>query len=96
MFDYKKLVTKYLREAADKIDAGTSEVTEEEAMHILGNIAHQPMSKAQAYKYLNLSRPRFDMLVAIGKIPKGKKRVGFKEKVWWKDELDKCKYREKR
>lgn len=88
MFDFKKLVAKYLRELADKIDAGTSEISENEAMDVLNLIAHEPMSKTQAHQYLNMSRAKFDMLVDANKMPKGKKRKGFKELVWYRDELD--------
>lgn len=88
MFDFKKLVVKYLRDIADKIDAGTSEISETEAVDILGVISHQVMSKEQACRYLNLSRARFDDLVREKKIPRGKKRVGFKELVFYRDELD--------
>ena len=88
MFDFKKIVTKYLREAADKIDAGTSEISESEAIDILRVIAHESMSKSQACSYLNLSVPRFDQLVVLNKIPKGRKVVGFKELRFYKDELD--------
>lgn len=95
MFDFKKLVAKYLRDIADKIDAGTSEVSENEAMDILRIIAHEAMSKAQASSYLNVSIKRFDGLLRERKIPQGKKRVGFKEKVWYKDELDKSIYKNK-
>ena len=90
MFDFKRLVTKYLRDAADKIDAGTSEITESEAMSILGVVAHEALSKEQASNYLNLSRSRFDDLVRERKVPKGKKVAGFKELRWYKDELDRC------
>jgi len=45
------------------------------------------LSKDEACSYLNLSRSRFDDLVREGKIPKGKKRQGFKELIWYKDEL---------
>ena len=91
MFDFKSLVTKYMREVADKIDAGTSEITESQAIDILRIVAHETMSKEQACIYMNLSRSRFDDLVRENRIPKGKKRVGFKELVWYKDELDMCK-----
>lgn len=93
MFNFKKLVVKYLREVADKIDAGTSEITETEAVDIMKVIAHEALSKEQACNYLNLSRSRFDDLVREHKIPQGIKRVGFKEKFWYKDELDMCKNR---
>jgi hypothetical protein len=93
MFDFKKLVVRYLREVAEKIDSGTSEITESQAIDVLRVIAHEAMSKEQACVYLNLSRSRFDDLVRKRKIPRGRKRVGVKEKVWWKDELDMCKNR---
>lgn len=91
MFDFKKLVVKYLKEVAEKIDTGTSEITESQAIDVLRVIAHEAMSKEQACVYLNLSRSRFDDLVRERKIPRGQKRTGFKELVWWKDELDMCK-----
>ena len=93
MFDFKKLVVKYLKEVAEKIDSGTSEITESQAIDVLRVIAHEAMSKEQACVYLNLSRSRFDDLVRERKIPRGQKRTGFKELVWWKDELDMCKNR---
>jgi len=36
---------------------------------------------------LNISRSTFDKLVKEGKLPKGKKRMGFKELSWKKEEL---------
>ena len=88
MVNFKKLVVKYLREIAEKIDSGNSEISETEAMDILKLIAHKPLSKEQACHYLNLRRSRFDELVKEGKLPKGRKRVGLKELSWWQDELD--------
>lgn len=83
-----KLIVKYLREVADKIDAGTCELSDTEAMDIMRVLSHQSMSKEDACIYLNLSRSRFDDLVREGKLPRGRKRRGFKELTWWKDELD--------
>ena len=87
MFDFKQLVVKYMKEVADNIDAGTSEITESQAIDILRIVAHEAMSKEQACIYLNLSRSRFDDLVRERKIPPGIKRTGFKEKVWFKKDL---------
>ena len=84
----KKLVAKLLRETADKIDGGTCEMTEGEAMQIMSVLSHQSLSKEQACSYLNLSRSRFDDLVREGSLPRGRKRRGFKELVWYQDELD--------
>lgn len=83
----KKLLTKLLRDTANKIDAGTCELSEEEATQMLEVLSHTALSKEQACIYLNMSRSRFDDLVRQGKLPKGKKRVGFKELFWYKDEL---------
>lgn len=83
----KKLLTKLLRDTANKIDAGTCELSEEEATQMLEVLSHIALSKEQACIYLNMSRSRFDDLVRQGKLPKGKKRVGFKELFWYKDEL---------
>ena len=88
MLDFKKLVVKYLKNAIEKIEADSCELTEAEAMSILKVIAHEPLSKEQACIFLNLSRSRFDDYVREGKLPKGKKVTGYKELRWWKDELE--------
>lgn len=85
----KKYITKLLRETADKIDAGNCELEEEQAMDIMSVLGHEVLSKDQACSYLNLSRSRFDDLVREGKLPKGRKRRGFKELIFYKDELSK-------
>lgn len=85
-----QLVAKLLRDTADKLDAGNSELSESEAMDIMDILCHHVMSKDTACQYLNLSRSRFDELVRGKKMPKGRKRVGFKELCWYKDELDAC------
>lgn len=83
----KSLITKLLRETADKIDAGTCELSDEEMSDIMKVLTHRALSKEQACAYLNCSRATFDNAVALGKIPKGKKRRGFKELIWYEDEL---------
>lgn len=77
-----------MRETADKIDSGNCELSESEAMDIMGILSHQVMSKEDACIYMNMSRSKFDDLVREGKLPKGRKRRGFKELVFYKDELD--------
>ena len=83
-----KRISNALRVAADRFDAGTSEITEEEAMDILSIIAHNALSKEQACEYVHKQRSQFDNLIALGKLPKGRKRRGYKELVWYEDELD--------
>lgn len=87
MLALKRMIAKLLREVADKIDAGTCELSEQEAVEIMGAIAHRVLSKDQACELLNLRRSRFDDLVRSGQIPRGRKRKGFKELVWYEDEL---------
>ena len=83
----KRMIAKLLREIADKIDAGTCELSEQEALEIMGAVAHRVLSKDQACQFLNLHRSRFDDLVRQGCIPRGRKRKGFKELIWYEDEL---------
>lgn len=84
----KKQIVKALKETADKIEAGNCELSESEAMDIMSVLSHQVMSKEDACIYMNMSRSKFDDLVRERKLPKGRKRRGFKELVWYKDELD--------
>lgn len=85
-----KIVASLLREKADKIESGNCTLSSAEAMHIVSIFAHEPLSKAQACEFLNVGRSKFGYLMAEGKIPKGRKEKGFKELVWYKDELMQC------
>lgn len=84
-----KFIAKILREIANKLDNDTCELSEQEAMDIINVLTHESLSKDSACTYMGLSRSRFDDLVRDGIIPKGRKRKGFKELVWYKDELTK-------
>ena len=84
----KKIITRLLRETADKIDSGNCELSESEAMDIMSVLSHQAMSKEDACVYMNMSRSKFDSLISEKKLPKGRKRRGFKELCWYRDELD--------
>lgn len=96
MLELNKLLVKHLREVADKLEAGTCTISTDEAINIVDMLTHEPMSKETACKYLNVSRATFDLHVGLGNIPKGRKRTGFKELVWYKDELSHCIERLKR
>lgn len=85
-----KLVTKTLRDTADLLDAGNSELSESEAMDIMEVLCHRAMSKTQACEYLNMCPSYFDTLIRAKQLPKGRKVVGYKELRWYKDELDKA------
>lgn len=86
----KKLFIKLLRETANKIESDNCELSDQEMTDIMGIMSHRVLSKEQACSYLNLSRSRFDDLVREGRIPKGRKRRGFKELIWFEDELNNC------
>lgn len=88
------IIKKILLGLVDDIDAGNSNLTEEEELEILDVLKKytrkdKPMSKYEAYTYLRISRAKFDNLVREGKLPQGKKQQGFKELSWTKKELDK-------
>lgn len=83
----RKTIANLLRDVANKIDAGNTEITEDEAMDIISMIAHESLSKEESCIYMNLKTSRFDDLVRNGIIPKGVKRKGWKELRWYKDDL---------
>ena len=80
-------VRKALQLIIENIDAGNSNLTEEECITIVDTIKRlsqkeRLISKYQAYTYLNVSRATFDRFVQEGRLPKGKKIAGFKELFW--------------
>lgn len=86
----KKELVKILRGLADNIDAGNTEIDEEQAIQIMKLVAHRPLSKEQAALHLNMSTSQFDKYIREGYFPKGRKKLGWKEKVWYEDEIDKA------
>ena len=85
-----KVLVKELRAAADRLEEGTCVIDMGAAQDIINILAHVPLSKEQACEFLNVSRATFDNHVRLGNIPKGRKEVGKKELVWYKDELQQC------
>lgn len=84
----KSLVIKYLKDAIDKLESDTCELSEDQAIEIMSVLGHHTLSKDEACTHLNISRSKFDELVRYGYLPKGRKVRGFKELVFYKDELD--------
>ena len=70
------------------LKAGTSEITEDEALDIINLLAHVAISREDALKVLNVNNTKFYELMGNHSIPKGRKRRGFKEVVWYRDELE--------
>lgn len=88
-----KVIRGLLQRIIDNIDSGNSNISEDESIEIvkvLREITDKTirMSKYEACEYLNMSRATFDNYVREGKLPKGIKEAGFKEKFWIKKELD--------
>ena len=83
----KDELVRLLRETADKLDANASEADDEQAYEAIKLLSHEPISKERAAIELKISPSRFDALVAEGKLPKGKKKLGWKELRWYLDEV---------
>lgn len=90
---FNKILASILREKAELLESGNSNLSKDELIEVLDSLdqvanKERRLSKEQACNYLNISRSTFDNYVKIGKLPKGKKQVGFKELSWSKWELD--------
>lgn len=88
-----RVIKDYLLKIINDIDAGNSNLSEEEELKVVSVLKEYtrkdtPMSKYQAYTYLNVSRATFDNLVRDNKMPPGQKIAGFKELMWYKRDLD--------
>lgn len=87
-----QLIKKHLLKLIDDIDAGNTNITEEDAIKLL-NLTNElgnyniKLSKYQACQLLNCSRATFDNLVRDNKLPAGKKEAGFKELFWYKKDI---------
>ena len=88
----RKETSRYLREIADKLDANTSEIDEDQLLSAAQLIAHRKMTKEEAAIHLHIWPSRFDTLVREGKLPKGRKKLGQKNKIWYLDEIENSQY----
>lgn len=82
-----QVIKKLLLRIVDDIDAGNSELSQQEMLEVVDalkryNFRDKYISKYQAFTYLNISRAKFDGLVRDGALPRGKKIEGFKELQW--------------
>lgn len=87
------VIKRLLLKIVDDIDSGNSNISESEAIEIIGNLKRftdkdKRLSKYSTCQYLNVSRATFDNYVREGKLPKGKHEIGFKELSWDKKTLD--------
>ena len=86
------ILKNHLQKIIDDIDTGNSNLSEDEIQEVVDKLKEYsrkdiPLSKYQAYTYLNISRAKFDNLVREGRLPKGQKVAGFKELRWYKRDL---------
>lgn len=92
-----RIIKDLLKKMIDNIDAGNSNLSEDECAKIIDYISElnrrssKGMSKYEAYNYLHMSRSSFDQYIRENKIPKGRKQQGFTELFWYKEDLDKFK-----
>lgn len=88
-----EVIRNLLMKIANDIDAGNSNITENEAIELTKILQSytdktKRLSKYQACQYLNVSRATFDNYVRAGKLPRGKHEAGFKELSWSRKDLD--------
>jgi predicted DNA-binding transcriptional regulator AlpA len=83
-----KLVASHIREIADKLDAGNTNITEEQAIHILSSIAHIELTKEEVCDKFKISRATFDRYVHVGFIPRGIKLKHKTALIWYQDEVE--------
>lgn len=89
----KEIIKNVLKQLIQSLENDTCSMTEEDMSDVLDVLRsindRKILSKYAACQYLNISRAKFDNLVKEGKLPPGIKLPGFKEKVWYRSNLDK-------
>ena len=81
------LIGDELIKIGNKFKAGTSQISEDQAIDIFRIVAHEPISREDVCKQMNINNSKFYDLLNLKKIPAGRKRRGFKELYWYKDEI---------
>ena len=86
------MLRKLLVGMVEDLDCGNTNLNDDEMTKVVELLKEysrkdEPLSKYQAYTYLNISRAKFDNLVREGRLPKGQKVPGFKELRWYKRDL---------
>lgn len=93
-----KIIRNLLQQIIDDIDSNNSNISERqqfEVIKFIQKINTKELSKLEAADYIGVSRATFDNYIRKGLIPKGQKRVGFKELSWNKSDLDEFLEKEK-
>lgn len=87
-----KLIRTLLQQIINDIDSGNSNIKEDQQLEVVDMIQKfnsKELSKIESANYIGVSRATFDNYITRGLIPKGKKRSGFNELSWNKQDLDK-------
>ncbi len=91
MLSLKSIIANILDDYSSKIRTGTCELSEEDALQLISNIAHIKLTKKDAAERLNISERTFDRKINNGELPVGKKTIGETKLTWFLDELEKYK-----
>ena len=86
-----KVLRNLLQQIINDIDSRNSNMSQEnqiEAIKLIQKFYSKNLSKLEAANYIGVSRATFDNYIKNGWIPKGEKRMGFKELSWFKSDLD--------
>ena len=86
-----RLIRNLLEQIVNDIDSGNSNISQDDQQEVLSLIqkfTSKELSKLEAADYIGVSRATFDNYIKQGLLPKGKKRMGFKELCWYKNDLD--------
>ena len=87
-----KVIRNLLQQIINDIDSGNSNISQNDQYEVLSLIqkfTSKELSKLEAADYIGVSRATFDNYIRDGRIPRGRKRTGFKELSWNKSDLDK-------
>ena len=87
MIKSKKAIASIFRQIADKIEAGTCEVDDEELTEIVNSFIHRKLNAEQLSHHLGVSRSTITRMVTDGRIPRPYKTLGG-DKYWWQDEVE--------
>lgn len=79
----RAILANELRKIADRIDSGTCDITEDDALEIMEAVGNVSISKAEAAQRLNMPVSTFDKQVASGRLPQLHKRKGITERLWY-------------
>lgn len=88
MKSLRSILADLLEEFSCRLRADTCELSEEDALTLLNNVAHIRLSKRDAAQRLSMSERSFDRKIQSGEVPVGRKEIGETKLVWYLDEIE--------